>query len=100
MLVLGLLGGSQLPCLVDLVNFFVSQADNYVLRLEVSMDHLTHPVHVVKSDQTLSRESSNQRKRYAFIIVSFDDFKKVDTQNLKNHDEVLSVGTMVDERIE
>jgi hypothetical protein len=39
--------GRQLACSVDFMHFLVSETDNDVFRLEVGVDHLAHPVHVV-----------------------------------------------------
>ena len=45
----------QLASPRNLLHLVIRQTDHHVFRLEVSVDHLAHPVHVVKTDQTLSR---------------------------------------------
>jgi glutamyl-tRNA reductase len=64
------------------------------------MNNLTHSVHVVKTDQALPRKSSHKWQGYSFVVVSLDDLKEVDTENLENHDEMLSIWTMMDERVQ
>jgi len=49
------LGCGKLASLSDLRDFRVLQADYHVLGLEVRVDDLAHPVHVVETDQALSR---------------------------------------------
>ena len=100
MVVLAHFGGGQLASLLDLEDFLVSQANDHVFRLEVSVDHLAHSVHVVESDQALPRQSPHQRNGHSLVVVSFYNFEEVHTQNLEHHDEVLSVWTVVDERVQ
>jgi hypothetical protein len=42
--------GSQLSSLSDFSNFFVSEADDDILRFEVSMDDAALSVHVIKAN--------------------------------------------------
>ena len=53
-------GGCELSCLLDLAYLLVSQADDYIFRLEVCMYDLAHPVNVVKTYETLSCQLANQ----------------------------------------
>ena len=64
------------------------------------MDNLTHSVNVVKADETLAGEFADKWQRHAFIVVSFDDLEEVHTQNLEHHNKVLSVWTVMNERVE
>ena len=41
----------------------------------------------------------NKWKRHALVVVAFDDFEKIDTQNLKHHDEVLAVRAMMQKAV-
>jgi hypothetical protein len=45
-----LFGGSQLSSLSDFSNFFVSEADDNIFWLEVSMDDAALSVHIVKTN--------------------------------------------------
>jgi len=64
------------------------------------MNNLAHPVNVVKADEALAGEFAHKWQRHAFIVVSFDDLQEVHTQNLKHHDEVLTIWSMMNERIQ
>jgi hypothetical protein len=64
------------------------------------MYDLAHPVNVVKTYEALSRQLPNQRQRHSFIVVSFDDFQEVHAQNFENHDEMLAIWSMMDERVQ
>lgn len=89
-----------MTCLIDLLELVISETNYDILRLEISVDNLTHPVHEVKANETLSCQFSYERNGYTFVVVSFDDFQKVDTQNFEDHHKVLSVGSVMDKRIE
>lgn len=43
-------GGSQLSSLGDLSDFFVTQADDNILGLKISVDNPTLPMHVIKAN--------------------------------------------------
>jgi len=64
------------------------------------MYNLAHPVNVVKADETLAGEFANKWQRHAFIVVSFDDLQEVHTQNLKHHNKMFAVWSVMDERIQ
>lgn len=93
-------GCRELPSLCDLKNFIVSKANNDVLRFEISMNDLAHTVHVVKANQTLASQLSHKGKWHTFVVIALNDFKEVNSQNLENHDEVLSVRSVVDKGIQ
>ena len=57
-------------------------------------------MHIVKADKALSRKSPDEWKRHSLIVVSFDNLKEINSKNLKYHDEMLPVWTMVDERVQ
>ena len=64
------------------------------------MDNLTHPVHVVETDQALSGKSSRERHRNTLIVVALDDLQEIDTENFEYHHKVLAIRTVMNERVE
>ena len=60
------------------------------------MDNFAHPMHIVKSNETLPRQFSRKRHGNTLVIVSLDDLKEVDSENLKDHHKMLAVGSMMD----
>ena len=95
-IVLTLFCGSELPGLGNFLDLLVSQADNHIFWFEISMDNLTHAMDIVEPNKALLGQSSDEWQWYTFIIVSFDDFKEVYSENLKDHNEVLAVWSMMD----
>ena len=93
-------GSCELSRLLDFGYFLVPEADDYIFRLEVGMYDLAHPVNVVKANEALACEFAHKWQRHTFIVVSFDDLEEVHTQNLEHHNKVLSVWTVMDERVE
>mmetsp|Transcript_26483 Transcript_26483/g.35418 ORF Transcript_26483/g.35418 Transcript_26483/m.35418 type:complete len:204 (-) Transcript_26483:296-907(-) len=55
---------------------------------------------VVEAHQALLGHDTHQGQRHALIIIPFDHFKEVDTQNLKHHYEVLPVSSMVQKAVQ
>ena len=94
------LGGRQLPCFGDLCDLRGLEPDDHVLRFEVGVDDLAHPVHVIETDQTLSSKFSCQRHWDSLIVVPLNDLQEIYSEDLEHHDEVLAVRPMVDERVE
>jgi len=43
-------GGSQLSSLGDLSDFFVTQADDNILGLEIGVDNSTLPMHIIEAN--------------------------------------------------
>lgn len=64
------------------------------------MDNLAHPVNVIKAYETLAGQLAHYRQWHSLIVVSFNNFQEVHTQNLKNHNEMFSIWTMMDEGIQ
>lgn len=64
------------------------------------MYDLAHPVNVVKTYEALACQLSNKWKRHSFVVVSFNDLKEIHTQNLKNHNKMLSIWTVMDKGIQ
>lgn len=89
----------ELSCLLNLGYFLVSKADDNIFRLEVGMYNLAHPVNVVKANEALAGKFAYKWQRHAFIVVSFDDLKEVHTQNLKYHNKMFTVWSMMNEGI-
>lgn len=63
------------------------------------MYDLADSVKIVEPHQALLRHDSDERKWCAFVIVSFDDLKKVDTKDLEDHHKMLSVRPMMDQAV-
>ena len=64
------------------------------------MNNLAYTVKVVKTHQALLRHDPAQRQRDSLVVVSLDDLKKVDSENLKNHYKVLAMSPVVQEAVE
>jgi len=95
--VLALFGSGQLTCLENFIDFFIPQANNNILRLEICVNYLAHSVHVIKTNETLSCKLPHQWNGHALVIISLDDLQEVDAQDFEHHDKVLSIWSMVDE---
>ena len=52
---------------------------------------------VVKANQALFGQLSNQRQWYSLVVVSFNNLQEVHAQNLEDHDKMLSIRAVVDE---
>jgi len=61
------------------------------------MDYLTHPMNIIKSNQTLSCKPSDKGHWDALIVVSLDNFQEIDTQNFEDHDKMLTVWAIMNE---
>ena len=64
------------------------------------MDDPAHPVQVVKADEDLFGHTADKRHRNSFVVVALHDLKQVDAEDLEDHDEVLSIGAIVQEGVE
>ena len=71
--------GRKLSGLYDFRNLIVTQANNHIFRLKVSMNNFALTMDVVETDQALTSKLSNQRNGNATVVVTFDDFQKVNT---------------------
>ena len=84
----------------DFGYLFISESDNHVFRFEIGVDNAAHPMHVVKANQTLASQLADEGDGYALVVITFDELEEVDTEDLENHDEMLAIGAVVDERVE
>ena len=98
-IVLTLLCGRELPSFGYFLDLFVPQADNHIFWLEIGMDNLAHAVDIVEPNKALLSQSSDKRQWYTFIIVSFNDLQEVHSQNLKDHNKMFAIWSMVDKRV-
>lgn len=64
------------------------------------MNDFADRVQIVETYKTLFGDLSGKLDRAAVVIVLFDQFKKVYTQDLKHHTEMIAIWTFVDEGIE
>ena len=85
---------------MNFMDFFISEANHNILRIKISVDHLAHSMHVVQANQALSCKSSHKRKRHSFIVISFDYLQEIHSQDFKHHYEMLSIWSMMNERIQ
>lgn len=93
-------GRRELARLRDLPYFVIAQSNNHIFRLKISVDDFTVAVHVVEPDQALTGKFADQRNRHTLVVVALDDLQKIDTQDLEDHDEMLAVWPVVNERIQ
>ena len=63
------------------------------------MDQVAHAVHVVQAHEALFGKYSGQVQRDALVLVTLDDFEKIDAQDLEGHYVVFSVRTLMYEMI-
>ena len=78
----------------------LSQCEDDVLRLEISVDDLADVVQVVKSDEALPGNLARQIDWDAFELVLLDDIEQIHAQDFEDEAEVLAVRASVDEGIE
>jgi hypothetical protein len=64
------------------------------------MNDFAHSMEVVKAYQDLFAHPPHQRNWDSFIVIAFHDLEQVDSQNLKNHDEMVTIGSVVHKRVE
>jgi hypothetical protein len=78
----------------------LTQSNNRVFRLEISMDNFANSMEIVKTNKDLFRNPPNKRDRNALIIIALHDFKEIYSEDLKNHNEVVSIRSIMHERVE
>jgi len=88
--------GRELPGLGNFLDLFVPQADNHIFWFEIGMDDLAHAVDIVEPNKALLGQPSHEWQWYTFIIVSLNDLQEVDSQNLKHHNKVFAIWSMMD----
>lgn len=89
-----------LSILDDFTKSFVIEGDDCIFWLQIRVDNLADPMQIIKSDQNLLGNSSHEWHRNSFVIIPFHYFEKIDTQNFKNHNKMVSIGAIMHERIE
>lgn len=92
-----LVGLSNDAMVDDVLQLLVAEGNDGILRLEIGVNDFANTMQVVEANQNLSGHSPYQGKRNAFVVIPLHDFEEVDAQNLKDHDEVVSVGSVVHE---
>ena len=76
------------------------ESNDHIFRLEVRVNDSALAVQVVQPDQDLLGHSANQRQRNTLIVVSFHDLKQIYAEDFEHHDEVLTIGARMNERIQ
>ena len=84
----------------DLLELFLGKADNHIFWLQVRVNNLAVSVQVVESNENLFGHAPHYGNWHASILIPLHDFKKIDAQNFKDHNEVRPVCTSVNERIQ
>lgn len=64
------------------------------------MDNPTLSMQVVKSDQNLLGHGTDDGEWDALVVISLHNFQKINSKDLEHHNEVLSVGPRMNERVE
>ena len=67
----------QLACFCDLIDLVISEADDDVFWLKISVNDFAHAMHVVETDQALSGQFSNQWERHTLIIIALYNFEEI-----------------------
>ena len=57
-------------------------------------------MNIIKTYQTLSSQPPDKRKWHSTVVVPFNNFKEITSQDLKHHDEMLAIRSVVDERLQ
>lgn len=71
----GLVNSGEAALFHDFLKLMLSQRNNDVLWLQVSVDDSADAMQVVKPNKDLSGYSSNQRDRDAFVVIPLHDLK-------------------------
>lgn len=64
------------------------------------MDNSTFPVQIVETNENLFGHPTHNWQRDTLIIISFHNFKQIDTKDLEHHNKVLTIGPRMNERIQ
>ena len=90
----------KLSLIDNLPYFFISETQQNILRLEISVNNSTNSVEKVQSHKYLSCDFLDKVKRKPFVIISLEYFEQIDSQDLENHTEMIAIGSFVEERVE
>lgn len=63
------------------------------------MNQVAHAMHVVEAHQALLGQYSGQVHGDALVLVTLDDLKQIDAEDLECHYVVFAVRTLMDEMI-
>lgn len=64
------------------------------------MDHIADSVEEVESHQDLPGDLLDEVEGQALVVVPFEYFEEVDSQDFEDHAEVVAVGSLVEEGVE
>lgn len=64
------------------------------------MDDSAYSVEEIQAHEYLSGDLLDHIERQAFVIVSLEDFKQVDSQDFEDHAEMIAIGPFVEEGVE
>ena len=64
------------------------------------MDDPTDSIEKIKTHKNLPGDFLDKIKRKALVVIPLQHFKQVNSQNFKDHAEVIAVGTLVEEGVE
>lgn len=63
------------------------------------MDDPADAVEKIKPHQNLAGYLLHHLQRKTFVVISFEYFQKIDPQYFKNHTKMITIGTLIEERV-
>jgi hypothetical protein len=90
----------QLAVFYDFSDLLWSEAEKNVLWFEISVNDSADSVEEVQAHHDLPGDFLDQIEWQSFVIVPFENFEQINTQDFKHHTKVISIGTFVQERIQ
>ena len=87
----------QLAVFDDFSDLLWSEAEKNVLWFEISVNDSANSVEEVQAHQDLPGDFLDQIEWQSFIIVPFENFEQINTQDFKHHTKVISIRTFVQE---
>ena len=91
---------TELSIFNDGLDLLVSQTKQHIFRFEVGVDDSANAVEEVQSHHDLSGDLLDQVQRETLVVIALEHLEQVDSEDLKDHAEVITVGTLVEERVE
>jgi hypothetical protein len=86
-----------LTVLDNFSDFLWSEAEKNVLWFEISVNDSADSVEEIQPHHDLPGDFLDQIEWQSFVIVPFENFEQINTQNFKHHTKVISIGTFVQE---
>jgi len=64
------------------------------------MDDSAYSVEEVQTHKHLPGYLFDEIERQTLVVIAFEDFKQIDSENLEDHAEMVTVGSFVEEGVE